>query len=368
MRKPEEMLFALLRASLREKETETALFVDATETDWNECVLLAKKQGVMALTWEGVLRLPNALHPDMELKLQWGIKVEHLERKYQRYCKVAHEITELYKQHDIATMHLKGVGLSTLYPIPSHREGGDIDIYTYSADPFKMSDKEANHLANKLMGRKGIEVNTSSYKHSNFHYKGIPIENHKYFLNIKHYPIANQINGWLMKDLQPQSTPLLNGEYRIWTPSPTFNTLFLAFHAAQHYGSGLALHHLCDWAMLIHRHGLQLPQELTDKRFIEAICAFTQLCNRYLGTQIKVEGGEELADKILEEVLRPRFPHKGAVKMEGKLNILIYKTRRFLHCSKVSNQILYIPLWKRIWKSAVAHILHPRTIFLMGNK
>ena len=171
-----------------------------------------------------------------------------------------------------------------------------------------------------------------------------------------------------MKDLQPQSTPLLNGEYRIWTPSPTFNTLFLAFHAAQHYGSGLALHHLCDWAMLIHRHGLQLPQELTDKRFIEAICAFTQLCNRYLGTQIKVEGGEELADKILEEVLYPQFPHKGAVTVEGKLNIFIYKTRRFLHHSKVSNQILYIPLWKRIWKSVVAHILHPRTIFLMGNK
>ena len=70
MRRPEEMLFALLRASLHKKETETALFVDATETDWNECFLLAKKQGVMALAWEGVLRLPNPLHPDMELKLQ----------------------------------------------------------------------------------------------------------------------------------------------------------------------------------------------------------------------------------------------------------------------------------------------------------
>ena len=98
MRKSEEMPFALLRASLHEKETETLFFVGATETDWDKCFLLAKKQGVMALAWDGVLKLPNSLHPDMEFKLQWGIKVEHLERKYQRYCKVAHEITKLYKQ------------------------------------------------------------------------------------------------------------------------------------------------------------------------------------------------------------------------------------------------------------------------------
>ena len=95
MRKSEEMLFALLRASLHERKAETLFFVDGSEADWNECYLLAKKQGVMALVWDGMLRLPSQLHPDMELKLQWGIKVEHLERKYQRYCKVATEITQL---------------------------------------------------------------------------------------------------------------------------------------------------------------------------------------------------------------------------------------------------------------------------------
>lgn len=368
MKMVEQMLFALLRASLHNWQIETSYFKDVSDIDWKQCFRLARSQGVMALAWDGILKLPSALQPSLELKLQWGIKVEAQEKKYQRYCQTIHELTSFYQKHQIATLQLKGVGLSTLYPIPSHREGGDIDIYTYSAEPSKISDKEANCLADELMRKLGIEVNTSSYKHSNFHYKGIPIENHRCFLNIKHYQIAKQINGWLMKDLQPQPTPLLNGEYQIWTPSPTFNTLFLAFHAAQHYGSGLALHHLCDWAMLIDRHGLQLPQELTDKRFIEAICAFTQLCNRYLGTQIKVEGGKELADKILEEMLYPKYPHKGTVKVEGKLNIFIYKTRRFLHHSRVSNQILYRPLWKRIWKLAVAHIFHPKTIFQKGNK
>jgi hypothetical protein len=163
--------------------------------------------------------------------------------------------------------------------------------------------------------------------------------------------------------LQPQVTDLLEGECSILTPSSAFNTLFLAFHASQHYGSGIALHHLCDWAMLVKRYGLQLPQELTDKHFLGAIAAFTQLCNRYLGTEVDVTGGKELADEILEEILHSRFPHKEGVPVKGKWNIFIYKTRRFLYMSKVSNRILYLPLWKRIWKSVVAHVCHPETIF-----
>ncbi|MCS3155123.1 nucleotidyltransferase family protein [Phocaeicola dorei] len=49
---------------------------------------------------------------------------------------------------------MKGVGLSTYYPIPSHREGGDIDIFTYSADHSRKSDAEANLLADLVNGRK----------------------------------------------------------------------------------------------------------------------------------------------------------------------------------------------------------------------
>lgn len=55
------------------------------------------------------------------------------------------------------------MGLSTYYPIPSHREGGDIDIFTYSADHSRKSDAEANRLADRLMEEKGIEVD---FEHS----------------------------------------------------------------------------------------------------------------------------------------------------------------------------------------------------------
>ena len=357
MRKSEEMLFALLRASLHEQETETLFFVDTTETDWNDCFQLAKTQGVMALAWDGVLRLPIQLHPNMELKLQWGIKVEHLERKYQRYCKAATEITELYKQHDIATLHLKGVGLSTLYPIPSHREGGDIDIYTYSSNK-NISDNEANALADTLMIQQGLDIDfKKTPKHSNFCYKGIPVENHKTFLNVHTYQIAKQMEEVLKVQMNPQ--PVQLGAEEILIPSADFNTLFVFFHAAQHLGSGFSIHHLCDWAVLVNRYGL--PKGVTDKRLLKTIYAFTTLCNQLLGTSVEVKEEKEFAEKILNEMLHPRYYKQPLPK--SKLEIAVYKVRRFIYTQKLKREIFNNSPWKSLYLSILHHLRHPHKIF-----
>lgn len=360
---PEQMLFDLLKAALHQTKAEQANFQSASDEDWKLCYRLAVRQGVMALAWDGVETLPDSLQPSRNLKLSWALAVEAYEKKYAYYCRTVHELSAFYAEKGITTVQLKGVGLSTLYPIPSHREGGDVDIYTFSADHRKLTDAEANSLADELMVEQGLEVEKHSYKHSNFFYKGIPIENHKFFLNVQHYPIARPVNEWLKNNLHPEATVLSDGKCHVLTPSVAFNTMFLAFHASQHFGSGIALHHLCDWAVLINRFGVQYPSELIDKRFEEAIAAFTHLCNCYLGTQVPIAGGEELAEEVLQEILHPKFPHKEAVSVKGKLNIFIYKTRRFLHGAKVSNRILYIPFWKRVWMSIVAHLRRPETIF-----
>lgn len=365
--KSEQMLFALLKASLHQQEVETECLHQASVDDWKQCYLLACKQGVMALAWDGVMKLPQELQPSKGLKLTWAMAVEAYEKKYARYCQTVAELSEFYQKQGIATVQLKGVGLSTYYPNPSHREGGDIDIFTFSADKNKMSDGEANKLADELMMKQGIEVDMHSPKHSNFFYKRIPIENHKTFLNVERFPIAVQVESILKKVINPQHTALLNGEYQILTPSACFNTLFLAFHSAQHYGSGLALHHLCDWAMLVSKYGVQIPKELTDKRFLEAIAALTCLCNRYFGTSYVIQGGEELADEMLEEILHPKYLQRG-IAVKGKMNIFLYKMKRFLYMSRINNRILYLPMWKRVWESIVIHVRKPDTIFRVEQK
>lgn len=178
------MLFALLRASLHGRAVERSFFQRASSHDWWQCYNLSASQGVMALAWDAVMRLPDNLLPPFELKLTWAARVEAYEEKYDRYCRTAVELSEFYAGHGIAMMQLKGVGFSRIYPVPSHRQGGDIDIYIFSARKNLMTDDEANSLANRLIQEQGIEVDFEhTEKHSVFFYKGIPVENHRTLLN-----------------------------------------------------------------------------------------------------------------------------------------------------------------------------------------
>ena len=124
----EQMLFALLRSSLNERECEIAFFQNASEEDWKKCYNLDIVQGVMALAWDGVMRLPKELHPSRGLKLTWAMAVERYEAKYLRYCRTADELASFYASQGIEMVQLKGVGFSTYYPVPMHRAGGDLDI------------------------------------------------------------------------------------------------------------------------------------------------------------------------------------------------------------------------------------------------
>lgn len=360
--KIEAMLFALLKASLQELPANESFFIDASEDDWVKCYQLATQQGVMAVAWDGIQSLPTQLQPPIDLKIVWGLTVEQYEKKYERYCRTASELADYYAKHHIAMVQLKGVGLSSCYPIPSHREGGDIDIYTYSGDKEKMTDSEANSLADNLMKRQGIEVNMHSPKHSNFYYKGIPIENHKTFLNVETYPIAKQMNKVLHNYLQPQLTTLVDGKYFIQTPSPAFNALFLSFHAAQHYGSGLALHHLYDWACLLKRYGWCLPEEVTDKRLLRFIQALTGLAHCLLGTSIYKDADTDMMNKIYQEIFHPRYSTK-TIPVKGYWNILVYKYKRFMYKFHLKQEVIEGSLIKRLWESIVAHLRYPSSIF-----
>ena len=355
----EQMLFALLRASLHEREPEQGFFQGVSGEDWRRCYRMAIDHGVMALAWDGVMKLPKELQPPLAVKIPWATGVEAYEKRYHRYCSTVDEVSRLYAAHGISTMQLKGVGFSTIYPVPCHREGGDIDIYTYSADRNQMSDQEANKLADTLMKEQGVKVEAHSPKHSNFYYKGIPFENHKIFLNVGIYKVAVQVDKMLQENMAPTMASLAKGE--VMVPSPLFNTLFIAFHALQHYGDGLALHHLCDWVMILRRYGLQVPEEIQDKKLLSGIAALTRLCNQYLGTNQPVEGREDIAAEMWQEILHPRFAAE--TYSHGKLGIIVYKTLRLLHSHKLRNKVLDASLAGRIWTSFVAHLCHPSLIF-----
>ena len=363
--KIEELLFALLKAALHQKPVEGINMSSYTDEDWKECYRLAVRHGVMAVTWDGIMLLPVEQQPSRPLRLSWGVAVRNYEERYERYCRTASELSSFYAGHGIAMIQIKGVGLSPYYPIPSHREGGDIDIYTYSMDRSKLSDNEANHLADKLMMEDDIDVDEANHKHSNFFYKNISIENHKTFLDLGTNPVAEPMNDLLLKLMNPKDTGLCDGRYVISTPSPEFNALFLSFHAGQHYCAGFRLHHLFDWACMLKKYGLPLSTEVTDRKLLRFIHTMTDLCNSLLGTEVKVPVDEKMTAEVYEQIMHPRF---AGDPPKNRIVIFVYKTAKLFYTHFKQSKIFNKPLWGVLWNSIVFHFKRPDTIFTVVNK
>lgn len=337
----EKMLLALLKSALHGTAPETGLFNAASDDDWRLCARLAARQGVLAVAWDAVAMMPAALQPPSALKISWALAVEKYEKEYERYCNVALEFSEICERHGIRPVLLKGVGFSLCYPVPSHREGGDIDFYAISVGDGSC----AGEAVDALMKNLGVDVDSEhSLKHSGFYYKGIPFENHKYFLDVALHEVARRMEPMFGRLLDAHRVELLPGRY-VYVPSPAFNTAFIVYHAAQHYGAGLALHHLFDWACLLKRYGLNIPADVTDEHFVRGINAFTLLCNEFLGTDVPVKGREKLARNLLEEIFCPHGSEKCPADASF-LHRLMFKVRQYKYLIPINNTILHIPLWR----------------------
>lgn len=362
--KADRMLLTLLRASIGTggESLPEDLFAGAGAEDWDRCYRLASAQGVRALAWDGILTLSPEQQPPRAQKLLWGADVSAYEDRYKYYCRAVSDLMTFLAEHGIASVQLKGTGMSSCYPVPSHREGGDIDIYTWSADPSNMNDAEANALTDRLMEDRGLLVDREhSVKHSLFYWQGVPVENHKTFLNVTMYSTAADLDRLLYPLLRPRAVAL-GEDSRVFVPSPEFNTVFVAFHTVQHYGAGLTLHHLCDWACLLRHYGLSLPPEVTDPKVLRGISALTAIARDCFGVEAEPPVDPAGLDRrMLAEALHPSYSVR--LPAMSRPAVLLYKTRRMLHRLHINREVVDESALKYILSSIVIHIRKPKSIF-----
>lgn len=256
----EKVLFRLLRIAIGSEE---AAPLSAEETvSWQELYALARKQGVLALAFDGLMKLFEqdgefAKSFPQPLKLQWINAVFSIERRYDHSLEVCAELAERWSDEGIETLCLKGLAFSAYYPQPNHRECGDFDCYLF--DDYA----KGNAIARDL----GAKVDESMYKHSEMLYRKVMVENHRFIVAVR--------GGKKVKQLQQLLDDIARNEVReslfgtkILSPSPMFNALFLNYHALTHFLSeGIRLRHIVDWALF-----LRAEQEHLDWNRFYALC------------------------------------------------------------------------------------------------
>lgn len=332
--KPAKMLLSMLKTSLMGGDVDMKPFKGANYHDWNKLLEIANEASVSAIAVDSYNKLPKGTIPsDIAIKLLDSQK--ETETKHAKQEQILKELTERFSKNDIEIVQLKGVGLSMNYPVPQHRFGGDIDVFTRIKGTVTQDRSNSSDIIDNAMvteGRKVHDYNIPKAKHSEFEYNGVRVENHRYFVNKEILLEAGKIDEYLHKTLNPRPQILPNGT-KILVPSKEFNTVFLAQHAFQHYVlGGIDIHHLTDWGMHLKENGFNFPKELKGTKLEEFTYAFTNLSNKYLGTKIDVPANKEYEADIFKTILNPASD----AMPEGLSNIevLAFKFNRFMKKAK----------------------------------
>ena len=81
-----DRLFALLRIALLDSDNEFHHFANIDNGEWEALYNLALSQGVHAIAYDAMRKLPEEYQADIDLKVQWAYNVNHAEERYKTTC------------------------------------------------------------------------------------------------------------------------------------------------------------------------------------------------------------------------------------------------------------------------------------------
>ena len=339
-----KLFFHFLRAAIG---TEPFSGRSITSDEWWALYKMCAVHGVKAVVFDFVRQLPKSEAPDRALLMQWLSAATGVEQTMRRRMQMAaEEFAEAMEKSEIPVVVLKGLAFAQYYPNPLHRECGELDCYM-------MGKKEEGDLAAVELGG---TLEEAGYKHSHLSYKGLTVENHRFFTDFDNTPtgmLTEQTLGELMQDAHAYM-----GKSKLCCPSANFNTLFLLKHAQGHFmDEGIRMRHVLDWALF-----LKAKQEEVDwlcilpmleiTRTAQFAGVMTAIAMRQLHIDVHNKGLMALAksaeQRMVEVVLADIMGEQPAIYVDG----LWHKTKRILR------------RFRRMWKfRTLASESYPRMVW-----
>ena len=316
-----KLFFSLLRASIA---YQTNWKKSLTHKEWGEMYRMCAMQGVTAVVFDFVRRLPKAEAPDTALLMEWLSATTGIEKTMLRMKMTAEEFAEEMAKREIPVVVLKGLAFAQYYPNPLYRECGDLDCYMMGKK------EEGDRIAIEMGGT----MEEAGYKHSHLSYKGMTIENHRFFTNFDNTSTGIKTEQVLSLLMQEQHSYI--GSSNLLSPSVNFNALFLLKHAQGHFiDEGIRMRHVLDWALF-----LRAKQEEVDwprllpmmetTRVARFAGVMTAIARQHLHFDINNKGLLALADsaepQMVEAVLTDIMGEQPAIYVAG----LWHKTRRIM--------------------------------------
>lgn len=276
----ERQFFALLRAGLWNEVPGAELFTGGT--DWEALYRLSFEQTVVGHVTDGINRLPQAVLPPEEERLDPFLG--DMLTTAQRNGQLDRFIPGLFGAlKSIPVLLIKGQGLGRDYLDPARRQPGDIDLLV------RPQDYEAAKAILLPRATKVLEEMPEIY-HQGMKFKSIEVEVHGAVSTLMSPALDRRLNALQAECFAKGNFPTVEIEGRqIPVPEVHFNAIYIFVHFLHHYwSSGLGLRQIADWATFLSVHKRELDpewlrEELSAMHLLNVWQTFTGFAAEYLG-------------------------------------------------------------------------------------
>lgn len=216
--------------------------------DWDACYQFAKRQTLVGVLFDGIQRLPKELAPARPLLLRWLSDSESIRRRNMRMDRASAYIYNKVCAADFRCCILKGQGNALLYPHPSSRIPGDVDVWVMA------NREELRHIALPLTEGDGSSLQ-ESLNHIGVTVHGVSVELHS-TPALLNSPLHNsRLQRWLKRNADLQCSnriALPNNAGEVAVPTLSFNVIYQLCHLFHHcFYEGVGLRQIVDYYLVL---------------------------------------------------------------------------------------------------------------------
>ena len=217
--------------------------------NWSAFCEFAKKQTLMGVVFDGVQRLKKDVAPPLPLLMSWfGVS-----QKIGQRNNVLNEATVAIYRKVVAVGYpcciLKGQGNAVLYPNPSARTPGDVDVWVDA------SREEIRSLAHMLAKGNNGHVDDESLNHIGLTVNGVTVELHSTPGFMASFVYNRRLQTWLRQNVGAQCSNMValpDGAGEVAVPTGAFNAVYQLYHLYHHYFyEGVGLRQVVDYYFVL---------------------------------------------------------------------------------------------------------------------
>lgn len=252
-----------------------------TDETYFRVMNMARQQGVEALIGDALIQQKVLLSRSCVEHLMTVMRLTSL--RNERVNRGITEMTLEMSKKGICSMVIKGQIVALLYPNPSARTPGDVDLYILTKG------KRVGEMARQLA--ESSEWVYGDRKHVGMTIKGVTYEWHRQLLLFASNSHRRYWNK-LIKEVEDSMEQVVVNEFKINTLPLRMHTMYVLLHLFFHLiTSGVGIRQWCDLAVMIDHMDEEERQWMGDVMkkmgFTRAFRVAMVFCNDYLGTDIK---------------------------------------------------------------------------------